>query len=409
MPTDDKYKFSTFFTKGQYETQVERLEVLNKGEGALIGIPKEEFYCENRVALIPNSIRTLIGYGHRVIVESKAGEKAHYSDENYISAGAEVTSDKKRVYGTQLVVKFSPPTLEELDLFNPGQILISPLPFPLLSKAYLEKLKSKRVTALSMDQMKNRDGSFPIIRVMSEMAGRIAILTASELLSVDGGGRGVLLGGISGVPPAKVVILGAGVVGEHATRTAVGLGASVRIFDNDIYKIIELQNKIGRPLHTSSINPEYLAYQLTSADVVISAMHSKTGRAPILVTEEMVSNMKKGAVIIDVSIDQGGCIETSEMTTLDKPVFTKYDVIHYGVPNIASKVPRTSSAAISNILTPLLLEIVSKNNISDFLYDNDGIRNGVYAYEGHITKEYLAKRFNLKYTALELILTSPRS
>lgn len=409
MPTNDKYKFSSFFTKGQYETQVERLEVLKKGEGATIGIPKEEHYCENRVALVPNSIRSLIGYGHRVIVESKAGDKAHYSDQDYASSGAEVTADKKRVYASELIIKFSPPTLDELDLFSPGQILISPLPFPLISAEYLEKLKSKRVTAISMDQMKNKDGSFPVIRMMSEMAGRIAVMTASELLSSGIGGRGVLLGGISGVPPAKVVILGAGVVGEHATRTAVGLGASVRIFDNDIYKITELQNKIGRPLHTSSINPEYLAYQLTSADVVISAMHSKTGRAPILVTEEMVSNMKKGAVIIDVSIDQGGCIETSEMTTHDKPIFVKYDVIHYAVPNIASKVPRTSSAAISNILTPLILNMVSNKNISDFLYDNDGVRNGVYVYEGHITNEYLAKRFQLKYTALELILTSPRS
>ena len=215
-----------------------------------------------------------------------------------------------------------------------------------------------------------------------------------------------MLGGVSGVPPAKVVILGAGVVGEHATRTALSLCASVRIFDNDIYKIIRLQNKIGRQLHTSSLNPEYIAYQLTSADVVVGAIHSKTGRCPIIVTEEMVSNMKKGSVVIDVSIDQGGCFETSELTSHDKPTFVKYGVTHYCVPNIASKVGRTSSQAISNILTPLLLRLGGGQKIQDILYNYEGIRNGVYTYQGHITNEYLAKRFELKFTALELLLTS---
>ncbi len=409
MPIKDKYSFSDFFTQGQYETQVETLEVLKKGEGAVIGIPKELYYQENRVALIPNSIRTLIGYGHKVLVESKAGEKAHYSDDHYVNAGAKVLKDRATVYGAQVIIKCAPPTLEELDMFKPGQILITPTPLPLISKEYLAKLKDKKVIAFAMEHLYTRDGSFPIIHIMSELAGRLTILTAAELLSTENKGRGVLLGGVSGVPPAKVLILGAGVVGQHATQTALGLGASVRIFDNDINKIIRLQNKVGRQLHTSSINPEYLAYQLTSADVVIAAMHSKTGRAPILVTEEMVSNMKKGAVIIDVSIDQGGCIETSEMTTLKNPTFVKHDVIHYCVPNISSKVPRTSSAAISNLLTPLLLQILHQRKIKDVLYDYDGIRNGVYAYEGHITNEYLAKRFELKYTALELILTSTGS
>lgn len=406
MPRGDKYKFSSFFTQGQYETQVETLEVLAGGEGAIIGIPKEDMIDENRVALIPNSIRTIVGYGHTVMVESGAGEMANYSDKDYASAGAEVTRDKKKIFSAEIIIKSSPPTIEELNLFSAGQVLISPMPLPMLSKEYLEKVKEKRIIAFAMGQLKNPDGSFPVIRMMSEMAGRIAIQTASELLSIQGGGRGVLLGGISGVPPSKVVILGAGVVGQHATQTALGLGASVRIFDNDINKIIRLQNKVGRQLHTSSINPEYLAYQLTSADVVISAMHSKTGRAPVLVTEEMVSNMKKGAVIIDVSIDQGGCIETSEMTKHKSPTFIKHDVIHYCVPNIAAKVPRTSSAAISNVITPMILQIAAPIKLKDLLYQNDGIRNGVYSYEGHITNEYLAKRFDLKYMAIELILTS---
>ena len=406
MPIKDKYQFSTFFSKGQYETQVERLEVRTGGEGIVIGIPKEQNYQESRVALVPNSIRSIVGYGHTVIVESGAGLMSSFSNEHFASAGAQVNSDKKAVYQANMIIKSSPPTIDELDLMSEGQILITPLQLPLISEDYLSKIKKKRIVAVAMEHLRYEDGSFPVIRIMSEIAGRMAIMSAAELLSINHGGRGVLLGGVSGVPPAKVVILGAGVVGEHATRTALGLGASVRIFDNDIYKIVRLQNKIGQHLHTSSLNPEYLAYQLTSADVVIGCMHSKTGRAPILVTEGMISKMKKGAVIIDVSIDQGGCFETSKLTSHANPTFVKHDVTHYCVPNIASKVARTSSMAISNILTPLILRMGNTKKVKDILYQSDGIRNAVYGYQGHITNEYLAKRFGFKYTALELLLTS---
>ncbi len=406
MSGSDKYKFSSFFAKGQYETQVETLEVRTKGEGLSIGVPKENHYGECRVALVPNSIRSLVGYGHKVIVESKAGSNSLFTDDHFTSAGAEISSDVKRVYSAGIIIKSAPPTIDELDLMSEGQILITPLQLPLISGPYMEKLKKKRITAIAMEHLRYEDGSFPVIRIMSEIAGRMAIMIASNLLTNTSGGRGVMLGGVSGVPPAKVVILGAGVVGEHATRTALGLGASVRIFDNDIYKIIRLQNKIGRQLHTSSINPEYVAYQLTSADVVVGAIHSKTGRCPIIVTEEMVNNMKKGSVIMDVSIDQGGCFETSQITSHDKPTFVKYGVTHYCVPNIASNVARTSSMAISNILTPLILRIGNGQKLSDILYHYEGIRNGVYTYQGHVTNEYLAKRFQLKFAALELLLTS---
>ena len=286
-------------------------------------------------------------------------------------------------------------------------ILISPLQLPVLKDDYLEKLRSKRVTALAMEYLRSEDGDYPIVRIMSEIAGSCAVLTAAEYLdNTREGGRGLLLGGISGVPPAKIVILGAGVVAQSAIKVAFGLGASVRVFDNDITKIMRLQNAVGRPLHTSSINPVYLAYQLTSADVVIGAIHSKSGRTPIIVTEEMVSKMKEGSVIIDVSIDQGGCIETSRMTTLENPSFIKHGVIHYCVPNIASKVSRTSSLAVSNIITPLLLKMGSGLNFDNILYDNSGIRHGCYTYKGCITNEYLSRRFGIKYTSLELLMTS---
>lgn len=405
MSDKKRHSFSAFFSEGQYQTQVEMLEVASKDNHLSIGIPKESQKNENRVALVPTSISTLIGYGHRVVIESDAGLRANYSDHDFSEAGAKITHDKKDVYQCDIIIKSAPPTLEELDLFHKDQLLISPLHLPLIDEKYLQKLVEKRVVAIAMEYLRSENGSFPIVRIMSEMAGLSAILTAAELLTNSNDGRGVLLGGISGVPPAKVVILGAGIVGEYATKIALGLGASVRVFDNDIEKLMRIQSRVGRSLHTSSLNPVYLSYQLTSADVVIGAIHSKLGRTPILVTEDMVSKMKPGAVIVDVSIDQGGCIETSRVTTHDKPTFIKHGVIHYCVPNMASRTARTSSQAVSNIITPLLLKIGNSNNINHLLLNSSGIRNGVYTYRGCLTNEYLAKRFEMKYTALELLLT----
>lgn len=406
MSPSTPVSFSKFFTESQFETQEERLAVGERSKSVTIGIPKEDHEIENRVSIVPNSIRTLVGFGHRVVVESGAGESSSFSDHDFSEAGAQISHSTDEVFKSDIVVKIAPATLEELDMMHQDKIIISPLQLPSLNQEYFLKIKEKRITALSMEYLQSEDGSFPIVRIMSEMAGVVALQTASELLSNINGGRGVMLGGVSGVPPAKVVILGAGVVGEFATKAAVSLGASVRIFDNDITKLMRLQSAVGRQLHTSAINPVYLGYQLMSADVVIGAMHSKHGRTPILVTEEMVSKMKEGSVIIDVSIDQGGCIETSEVTTHKNPTFTKHGVIHYCVPNIASKVSRTASVAVSNIITPLLIKAGNNINIEELLYNRVGIRNGCYAYKGCITNEYLGRRFGMKYTSLDLLLTS---
>lgn len=399
--------FSDFFTEGQYETEVEMISTGESSKSLSIGIPKEIILSERRVTLVPHSVRTLIGYGHQVTIESGAGLLANFTDHHYSEAGAKITASKEEVFKSQVLVKIAPPTSEEIDLMQPNQILISPLQLPVLKEDYLEKLTKKRITALAMEYLQSDDGDYPIVKIMSEIAGSCAVLTAAEYLNnTRAGGRGVLLGGVSGVPPAKIVILGAGMVAESAIRVASSLGASIRVFDNEITKIMRLQNAVGKHLHTSSMNPVYLAYQLTSADVVIGAIHSKIGRSPIIVTEEMVSNMKDGAVIIDVSIDQGGCIETSKMTTLDNPSYIKHGVIHYCVPNIASKVSRTASVAISNIMTLLLLKMGNKRNFDNVLYNSPGIRHGCYAYKGCITNEYMGKRFNMKYTHLDLLLTS---
>ena len=401
--------FSDFFTEGQYATEVETLMVSNKDKKLKIGVPKEIILSERRVALVPHSIRTLVGYGYEVIVESEAGLKSNYTDLDYSEAGAEVSQSKEEVFKAQVLVKIAPPTVEELGLMVSDQILISPLQLPVLQDEYMEKIRAKRINAFAMEYLQSEDGNYPIVKIMSEIAGSCAVLTAAEYLTNNyENGRGLLLGGISGVPPAKIVILGAGVVAESAIKVAMGLGASIRVFDNDVTKLMRLQNAVGRHLHTSSINPVYLAYQLTSADVVIGAIHSKDGRTPIIVSEEMVANMKEGAVIIDISIDQGGCIETSHMTTMDKPSFIKHGVIHYCVPNIASKVSRTASSAVSNIITPLLLKMGSAHTMDQLLYDHKGIRHGCYAYKGCITNEYLSRRFGMKYTNLDLLLTSNR-
>lgn len=401
-----KISFTEFFTEGQYQTQVETLAVDPKKKNILIGIPKEDSPDESRVSLVPNSIRTLVGYGHKVIVETGAGERSNFSDHDYSEAGARIAYSKEEVFKANILVKTSPPAMEELDLMHQEQILISPLQIPSLTEEYIQKLLKKKVIALAMEYLQSEDGTFPIVRIMSEMAGMSAMLTAAELLTNTNGGRGVLLGGVSGVPPAKVVILGAGVVGEYATKIALGLGASVRIFDNDISKLMRLQSIVGRQLHTSSINPVYLGYQLMSADVVIGAIHSSHGRTPILVTEEMVSKMKEGSVIIDISIDQGGCFETSQMTTHSKPTFVKHGVIHYCVPNISSKVSRTASVAVSNIITPLLLKAGEAANVESMLYQSKGIRNGCYTYKGRLTNDYLSRRFAIKLSNLDLLLTS---
>jgi len=401
-----KVRFSAFFESEGFEPQAETLETPVSEQKMHIGVPLETTLDETRVALVPHSVQTLVGLGHRIVIQQGAGERSNYSDQEYSEAGAEVTASVEEVYQADIIIKVAPPTIEEIHYLHQDQILISPLQIPIITDEYIESLRKKRVTAIAMEYLQAEDGSFPVVRIMSEIAGISAMHTAAELLSNVKGGRGVLLGGVSGVPPAKVVILGAGVVGEFATRAALGQGASVRIFDNDVHKLMRIQKLIGRQLHTSTINPVYLKHQLLSADCVIGAIHSREGRTPIVVTEEMIAQMKPGSVIIDVSIDQGGCFETSKVTTHRDPTFIKYGVVHYCVPNIPSKVSRTASVAVSNILTPILLSAAEAGSLERMLFQKVGLRHGVYTYKGCLTNLYLSNRFGIKYTNLELLLTS---
>lgn len=392
--------------QSEWQTQTEMLDLHRRQQSLFIGIPKEVTLQENRIALTPSSVATLVAHGHRVIIETNAGKKSNFSDRDFSEAGAEIAFDREQVFKANILLKVAPPTLEEIELMHHKQILISPLQLATISANYIEGLRAKRVTALAMEYMKDKDDSFPIVRIMSEIAGISAIQTAAELLTKTQNGVGILLGGISGVAPAKVVILGAGVVAEFATRAALGLGADVRVFDNNIYKLMRLQKQIGRQIYTSSIDPYYLEQELLNADVVIGAIHSKSGRAPMIVQEDMVMKMKAGAVIVDVSIDQGGCFATSEVTTHEQPTFIKHDIVHYCVPNIASRTPRTASMAISNVLTPLLLKTQFTGSIEDLLYGDIGLRHGVYTFKGYVTNEYIGRKFGIKATSLDLLLTS---
>nr|WP_148268313.1 alanine dehydrogenase [Saprospira grandis] len=382
----------------------ERLAVEHPQGKVTIGIPKELKFSENRIALTPSAVRTLVQMGHRIRLETGAGEKSNFSDYDYSEAGAEILADREQLFKSQVILKVAPPSLEEIDLGHPGQIIISPIHLPALTEEYIYRLKQKRITAMAMEYMKDSSGSFPFVRMMSEIAGVSAMQTAADLLSHNEDGRGVLLGGIAGVPPAKVVILGAGVVAEVATRVALGYGAEVRLFDNNIRKLMRLQSNLGHRLYTGTFSSPEMYAEIRSADVVLGAIHSETGRTPCIVGEDTVEQMKPGSVIIDVSIDQGGCFATSRLSTHEQPSFIKHDVLHYCVPNIVSRYPKTSSAAISNILVPLFAEAGSTMGIEALLRSDAGFRNGVYMYKGSLTNQYMSERFNIKYMDIDLLL-----
>jgi alanine dehydrogenase len=391
-----------------YETLEETLDIKPKGTKLYIGIPNETAFNENRVALTPDSVHVLVNNGHRVVLETKAGEGANYSDHDYSEMGAEIAYDKKQVYECDILVKSAPVYEAECELLKHNQYVISPIHLAVMKREILEKMMEKKITALSFENLKDDSGHNPIVRSMSEIAGSAVMLIAGQYLSNANNGKGVLVGGISGIPPTKVIIIGAGIVGEYAARTALAMGASVKVFDNSIYRLKRVQNNIGVRLWTSVIEPKILSKQLKTCDVAVGALNSTGGRTPIVVTDAMVSNMRPGSVIVDVCIDRGGCFETSEVTTHENPVFTKYDVIHYGVPNIPSGFARTASQAISNVLMPLLLETADDGGIENLIWYKINIRSGIYLFRGALTNFYISEKFNIKYTDLNLLIASKR-
>lgn len=390
--------------KGSLLPKEEMLEVERKKGSLHIGIPKETSFQERRVALVPETVSLLVAHGHEVKVESNAGVGANFSDNDYSEAGAQICKSRKEIYECNIVFKVTPPSDEEVELMPGNQTFISALQISIQPKQVLTKLIKKKITAIAWDYIQDEEGVFSLVRTVGEIAGNTSILIAGELISSFSSGKGMMLGGIAGVQPTEVVIIGAGTVGEFATRAALGLGASVKVFDNRLSKLRRLQNDIGQRVYTSIIQPKVLAKAIKRADIVIGALRSSVGKTPCVVTELMVQEMKSGSVIVDVSIDQGGCFETSRVTNHDDPTFVKHGVTHYCVPNIASRVSRTASFAISNIFSPLLLEMGERGGVEDLIRSHSGFRNGVYIYKGLLTNEVLGKVFNLKYKDINLIL-----
>lgn len=391
-----------------YETLEETLDIKPKGAQLHIGIPREVAFQENRIALTPDAVSVLVSNGHNVAIEHNAGEAAHYGDRDYSEAGARIVYNRDEVYKAPILIKSAPVVEEELQLLQHNQMVFSPIHLSALKAELLQKMMEKRITAISFENLKDDSGSYPIVRSMSEIAGSAVMLIAAQYLSSANHGKGVLLGGISGIAPTKVIILGAGIVGEYAARAALALGASVKVFDNSVYRLKRLQNNIGHRLWTSVMEPRMLAKQLKTCEVAVGALGSESGRTPVVVTEEMVSNMRTGSVVIDVSIDRGGCFETSEITTHESPIYLKYGVIHYCVPNIPSGFARTASQAISNVLMPLLLEAGEEGGFEKLIWHQLHLRSGIYMFKGALTNFYLSERFGLKYTDLNLLIASQR-
>jgi alanine dehydrogenase len=389
-----------------YETQEEVLDIKFRTKPLMIGIPKEIAFQENRIGLIPEAVSVLVANGHEVLMEHNAGEGSRYSDMDYSEAGTKIVFDKEEVYKCPILVKTAPPVEADLPFLQMNQTIISPLHLTALEKGLMEKLMAKKITALAIENIKDENQNYPILRSMGEITGSAVMLIAGQYLSNFNQGKGVLLGGISGVPPTKVVIIGADIIGEFATRNALALGASVKVFDNNVSRLQRLQNNLGQRVWTSVLEPKILAKQLKTCEVAIGALRNDFSRAPIVVTEDMVSAMRPGSIIIDVAIDRGGCFETSELTNYENPIRIKHGVLHYGVPNIPSGFARSASQAISNVLMPLLVQIGDLGGLSEIIWHQIHLREGIYLYKGALTDFYISEKFNLKYTDLNLLIAS---
>jgi alanine dehydrogenase len=392
--------------KASLHPQEKLMEVKKPKHSFFIGLPREISLQENRISLTPDAVAILVNNGNEVWVEAKAGLGSKFSDKDFSDAGAKIVYSPQELYKADVILKIEPPTLEEIELMHPGQTLISALQIGQLRVESLQAMMKKKIIALAYEFIEDKVGGMPIIRAMSEIAGSSVLLIASEYLSTANNGKGVILGGITGVPPTKVVIIGAGTVAEYAARAALGLGAHVQVFDNHLYKLRRIKHLLGQQIYTSTIDTITLGDTLRTADVVIGALRAEKGRARHVITEEMVTHMKPDSLIIDLSIDQGGCVETSEITTLSKPVFRRHGVIHYCVPNVASRVAHTAANALSNIFTPTILRASEEGGVEAMIFSHKWFMKGVYTYKGGLTNEHVARKFGLKHKNIELLMAA---
>jgi alanine dehydrogenase len=384
----------------------EHLETAVRFRRISIGIPSDTKDDEKRVALTPEAVSLLVESDNEVILQKGAGNGANYSDKDYSENGAIITDSPARVFGSDVVIKVAPFTEKETDYLKGNQVVMSYLNVLKLDEETLARLIRKKVTAIAFEKIRDNNGVLPVIESMSEISGITSILLASDYLSNHHGGKGVMLGGITGVTPTEVIILGANTAGEYAAKAAIGLGSQVKVFDSSLQRLKGFESLLGQRLQTSVFHPQVLKKALKSADVLIGAIELEDLRPWYYITEEMVRTMKKGAVIIDLSIDRGGCIETTECRAMRDPVYEKHGVIHFSAWNLPSRVARTASIALSNIFAPLLQKMADTGGITHLLKIDTGVRNGVYLYNGMLTNETLGQKFGILSKDLDLLLSA---
>jgi alanine dehydrogenase len=369
-----------------------------------IGIPKENPAVETRLALTPEGVAIVVDEGHSVYVERSAGVPMQYSDLQYSEAGAFMVDDASEIFSADMVLKIAPPTIEELNMMHDRSTIMSMLQLTNLSTDCIKLMMSKKMNAIAYELIKDEQKQFPVVSSISEIEGNTAIAVAAELMSNERGGKGLLLGGVAGISPTEVLILGAGIAGSVAARTAIALGASVKIFDHDINKLRKIQHYLGQQVFTSVIHPTVLFKALSTADAVIGNLRYINGSERFMVSEELVKTMKPGAIIIDMSVDQGGCFETSECRTLQNPVYEKHGIIHYCVPNISARVARTSSMALSNIFAPILLKIGNSGSVDSAINESAGFRHGAYIYGGVLVNRLFGNYYGIASNDIGLLL-----
>lgn len=389
----------TPFSEQELLPKEEKLEVIKKNPKFSIGIPKETCLNERRTCITPDAVQVLSQHGHEIRLEAGAGLGSFFTDQQYSEAGAIIVDSPSEAFSQDLVMKINPPTLEEISMLRPCTYLISALQINLRDTAYFMKLAEKKVNAIAFEFITDDYHQRALVRLIGEIAGTASVLYSSELLSLS---NGLMLGGITGVRPTEVVIIGAGIVGEFAAKAAIGLGATVKVFDNSLSKLRRLHTLVDGRVPTSIIDPKELAKSLRRADVVIGAL-ARMNQQPVI-TEEMVVKMKKGSVIIDITIDHGKVSETSELTTMEQPYFIKHEVIHCGLPNLTSRIPRTTTKAISNFFLSYLLNYDQEGGFENMLVHTNQMKDSLYMYKGRHTKKSICERFNLTYHDINLLI-----
>jgi alanine dehydrogenase len=372
----------------------------------IIGVPKENQETEKRVPITPEGVSLLVSAGYRVLFQKGAGLTINYSDSYYAESGAEIVDTAKEVFQADIILKIMPPTLEEVEMMRPRTSVYSFLYLHNLSRILLEHMMEKRINALSYELINDDTGASPFVTAISEIEGASSITLAAEMLSNANGGKGILLGGIPGITPAEVVIIGAGVAGTMAARVAIAMGASVKIFDNDIIKLRAIRHELGNPVYTSTLQPKVLRNVFRSADVVIGALQYINKIHFYRISSDLISEMKEGAIIIDLRMEQGGCFETTMEACLPghPSIFEKYGVLHFCEMSLSSRVARTSSIALSNIFVSMFNAMGDSGGIDHFARFDRGFASGFYTYSGKMVNSYVASHFNLPVSDIGLYL-----